>query len=767
VDADDNDPHRFLAGLAATLGPELGGGADAVLAVGGDGVLRRASTALVNAIADRPTPVVVVLDEWELITEPSVHAELEFLVERAPANLHLLLTTRHDPPIALSRLRARDLLAERGPAQLRFSAEEAARLLSGLAEETIAEVYRRTEGWPAGLRLLAASGDRVELPPRSGDGHVFAFLADEVFDRQSVDRQRFLVETSVLDTVSIAASAALTGRDDAADVLAELAARGLFITEWRDDVYRYHDLFRQFLLRRLARWPQERQRDVHRRAADAEREPVASARHLVAAGDPHAAAELLASVGLDLLRSGRAASVRDLLRELPESELERPELLALNGELAFADGDLATALDTFERAGTVTARLIDVLMLQGRAVEGDALIDAALVGPLDPAERVALLLTRARSAQITGQTEVAERLLAAGVAAATTRQAMVTAAAHLHGTLALIPHGAEHLERFTARAELEGLPGLQVAALRAVVDLLRGRLAEGLGGADRVRAEYRRYGGAPPFWTFLLLAMRLIGLGISTANLEPAIADLRKCASRLTEASFMYPNAWFMIGRAHWLRGQQAQARDALARMGGADSAPAGSAPLIVVNRLSLAGLVAIGDGDLRAAESALRASVEAEDAMPLVNIYGSARIRLAHVLVLRGRVEEALRVAEPALADAEATRTGGPILFEARAAESVLRLAAPTSAFAAELAQRLAELAAPQPIPVPGTDQTLTVREVEVLRLLAAGRTNREIAMELVLGDETIKTHVARVLRKLGAASRTSAVARARELGI
>jgi LuxR family maltose regulon positive regulatory protein len=117
VDADDNDPHRFLAGLAATLGPELGGGADAVLAVGGDGVLRRASTALVNAIADRPTPVVVVLDEWELITEPSVHAELEFLVERAPANLHLLLTTRHDPPIALSRLRARDLLAERGPAR--------------------------------------------------------------------------------------------------------------------------------------------------------------------------------------------------------------------------------------------------------------------------------------------------------------------------------------------------------------------------------------------------------------------------------------------------------------------------------------------------------------------------------------------------------------------------------------------------------------------------------------------------------------------------
>ena len=152
---------------------------------------------------------------------------------------------------------------------------------------------------------------------------------------------------------------------------------------------------------------------------------------------------------------------------------------------------------------------------------------------------------------------------------------------------------------------------------------------------------------------------------------------------------------------------------------------------------------------------------------MELVDMYGSARIRLAHLLALRGRPDEALRVAEPALADCEQRRLSGQILFEGKAAVPVLRLAAPKSAFAADLAEQLTGLAAPQPVPVPGTDQVLTAREVAVLRLLTGGFTNREIARRLTLGEETIKTHVTRVLRKLGAGSRTAAAARARELGL
>jgi LuxR family maltose regulon positive regulatory protein len=777
VDADDNDPHRFLAGLGAALGAELAGGCGAVLADGGDGAVRRAATALLNAIAATPSPVVVVLDEWELITEPAVQAELAFLVKRAPRNLHLVLTTRHDPPIGLARLRARDLLAERGPGELRFSAEETGRLLNsflgpGLEAGTLAEICRRTEGWPAGVRLLAASwsGRPAELPSRLGDAHVLGFLADEVFDRQREDVRRFLIETSVLSVVSAEAAAAVTKRGDAGDVLAGLVSRGLFITEWHDDVYRYHHLFREFLHRRLARWAADDRRDLYRRAAVAEHEPVDSARHLLAAGDTREAAALLESAGPELLRRGRAMSVRELLRELPDDELRRPGLLELTGELAFAAGDLAAARQAFERAGTVPARLIDTLMLQGEAAAGDALIRRALAGPLDAPARVALLLTRARSAQITGQLDVAGQSLAAGIAAATTKPALITAAAHLHGTLALIPHGADHLEHFigtAAQLSLDGLPGLHASALKAVVDLLRGRIDQGVTGAEQTLAGYQRYGGAPPFWAFLLAAGRLAGLGASAASLDPAIAGLRECAGQLTEASFMYPNVWFLVGRAHWLRGEHAPARDALARMGAADSAPPGSAPLISVNRLSLAGLVAISDGDLQHAETLLRAAVDEADRLQVTDIYGSARTRLAYLQTLRGHPDEALRTVTPLLIECERSRMSGRILFEGKAAAPVLRLAAPKSAFAAGLDRQLAGLSAPRPVQVPGTDEALTAREVEVLRLVSDGLTNREIARRLTLGEETVKTHVARVLRKLGAGSRTAAAARVRELGL
>nr|CEL18210.1 regulatory protein, LuxR [Kibdelosporangium sp. MJ126-NF4] len=643
MDADDNDPRRFLTGLGAVLGPDLAAASTAVLAGnGGPHDVRRAAVALLNAVAESSASIVVVLDEWEVITDPAVQAQLEFLVEWAPETLHFVVTTRHDPPLGLARLRARGMLAERGPHELRFTESEADALLNGslrlgLPAETVAQVHNRTDGWAAGLRLLATSwgGNREALPPRTGDAHVFAFLAEEVFDQQPPEIRRFLVETSVLSTVSGAACAAVTGRDDAVDVLEELAGRGLFLTERGGrDVYRYHDLFAEFLHRRLARWPSTERTDLYRRAALTEEDPVAAARHLLASGDPRAAAELLESAGTELLRLGRVTSVRELLDSLPEDQRDRPGLLVLSGDLAFAAGDLGIARHAFERAGpsgAVAARLADCLVLQGEVVASDNLIEQALTGPLDTTLHVRLLLTRARLAQIRGRFEVAEQALGAAVDAAVDKSAIMTAAAHMSPTLALIRGGIDDLERFAelARPVLpNGLPGLQVDGISATVDLLRGRLDQATSSAERVLRDYERFGGAPPLLGFSLVAIRLLGTGASMASLEPTVHDLLRYAGLLMRASFMYPNAWFMIGRARWLRGQLAEARQARARMGEQD-APPGSAPTITVNKLSLDGLIAIADGNHRRAEELLRAAVDEEDRLQLVDIYGSARIRL------------------------------------------------------------------------------------------------------------------------------------------
>lgn len=327
VDPDDNDPHRFLAGLAAALGPDLAAAAEAVLGDRGPDVVRRAATALLNAVGQASVDIVVVLDEWELVTEPAVHAQLEFLVTWAPPNLHLVVATRHEPPVGLARLRARGLLAERGPHELRFTEPETETLLIGLGlpATDVTAAYRRTEGWPAALRLLATSYGQAALPPTSGDARVFAFLADEVFGRQPPEIRRFLVETSVLTTLSAEACARVTGRDDAADVLAELAGRGLFLTErgGRDE-YRYHQLFAEFLRWQLARWPAAELTELHRRAARAETDPVGIARHLADAGDVDAATDLLADNGAELLRAGCGSSVPSRCSAWPRQDPRSP-----------------------------------------------------------------------------------------------------------------------------------------------------------------------------------------------------------------------------------------------------------------------------------------------------------------------------------------------------------------------------------------------------------------------------------------------------------
>lgn len=736
LDPDDNDPRRLLAGLGRALGLDL---ADPV--------------ALLNAVAKQPDDVVVALDEWEVITEPAAAQQLEYLVEWAPENLHMLVTSRQPPAIALPRLRARGKLAERGLRELRFTRSETATLLTGLADDVVDALYERTEGWPAGLRLAAAGGT---LPPT--ESHTFDFLADEVFDRQPAEIQRFLLETSVLSTLSGAACAALTGQPQ--DVLTGLIGRGLPLTE-QNEVYRYHPLFAEFLRRRLARWPAEDHVELHRKAARAEPDPLAQAKHLLAAGEAEAAAELVESVG----GLGRAKSVRELLDQMPSELRDRPGLLVLAGDLAFAAGDLAAARQAFERAGPggpIAARLVDTLMLQGEIAASEDLIDRTLAEATDMRLRVRLLLAKARTAQIGGRYEIAQRAVESGVDLAIAEGELETAAT-MSPALGLVRGAIDQFERFIEVAALpDGLARLQVDALRATVGLLRGRLPDVIPAIDRVLSGYERFGGAPPLQAISLAIARVGAAGPLPVNIDQPIDDVLRYAALLTRASFLYANTWFTVGRARWLRGQLDEAREARERMGEQDDAPAGSLPIIQINRFSLEGLIAISAGDHRHAERCLRAAVETEDRVGLLNVYGSARIRLAYLYTERRRPDEALRIAMPALTECEQQRLSGRILMEGRAAVPVLRLAAERSPYAARLLRQLDEVR-----PVRGPAEMLTAREVEVLRLLTAGATNREIARRLTLGDETVKTHVSRILRKLDVRTRTAAAAKARELGI
>jgi len=807
VDADDNDPGRLVAALTASLGVDPGDPAGSGLELTGGGVepggVRRAVVALVNRLAAVAEPVVFVLDELEAVTEASVYEEIGVLVERAPANVHLVLLTRHDPRLALARLRVRGLLVERGVPELRFSEAEVAALLNGrlglrLAADAVTWIYERTEGWPVGVRLLAASlesadpaGALARLP--AGNRQIFDFLAEEVFDRQPPAVRRFLVQTSVLSMLTVTTSAAVSGIQNAAELLHGLDRRGLFVMEHEGEsepAYRYHQLFARFLHSRLDRWSASERVDLYRRAAAVEHDPAAVAAHLLAAGDPAAAADLLASDGGRLVRLGRAASLRDLLARLPaEQIIARPRLLAIRGELAFAGGDVAGARQAFELAersltgpedaaerGAMQARLSECRYLQGDVDGSDRLLEAALRGPLDTPLRVRLLLIQAQLAtNWAGREAVTEHALSSAVdlAAHGERHTVEVAATNMLPGVAIVRGAIDQLERFydVARRVLPpeaGAARLQVRGVAAATGALRGRIREAEAIIVEVMREFDAFGGPPPFLAFQLAFVRVMCAQalVAPSALDPLLAEVERRVASLADDNVRTPNRWFVVGRARFLQGRSDAVREAYARLVQADP---GSAYLGEVSRLVMEGLVAITDGDRHGAERALLHAVEAEDALRQVNVFGSARINLACLYLQLRRPEHALRVAEPALAACARQRLPGPILFEGRRIAPLLRLAIDQGIqvkVARELAHRLRDPAAIT-LDVPETGSQLTARERQILGLLGTGLTNPEIAERLTIGEETVKTHVARVLHKLGVRSRAAAAVRAHELGV
>jgi LuxR family maltose regulon positive regulatory protein len=202
------------------------------------------------------------------------------LLEHLPPNLHLILTTRADPPLPLARLRARGQLLEIRAADLRFTPDEAAAFLNTvmglhLSAEQVAALEGRTEGWIAGLQLAALSMQNrsdVEsfLATFTGSHrHVVEYLVEEVFNRQPESVQTFLLRTSILDRMTGSLCDAVTGRADGGVVLEQLQRANLFIVPL-DDIqqwYRYHHLFADLLRHRLNQSRAEQISELHSRAS--------------------------------------------------------------------------------------------------------------------------------------------------------------------------------------------------------------------------------------------------------------------------------------------------------------------------------------------------------------------------------------------------------------------------------------------------------------------------------------------------------------------
>jgi LuxR family maltose regulon positive regulatory protein len=263
LDENDNDPARFLTYLLAALqriDADTGQATQAMLQAPQPPPPEALLTNLINDIAATPTPFVLVLDDYHLIHTLPIHQQLVFLLAHQPSQLHLVIATREEPPLPLSRLRARGQMVDVRQTDLRFTMEETTDFLRRvmqleLSSADLTALHRRTEGWIAGLQLAALSlqGNKdVGSFVRSFAGshrYILDYLMDEVFRRQPADVREFLLKTSILDRFNASLCDAVSERDDSRQVLRALEQANLFLVpldesrQW----YRYHHLFADLL----------------------------------------------------------------------------------------------------------------------------------------------------------------------------------------------------------------------------------------------------------------------------------------------------------------------------------------------------------------------------------------------------------------------------------------------------------------------------------------------------------------------------------------
>ncbi|HWI63172.1 MAG TPA: hypothetical protein VNT75_15120, partial [Symbiobacteriaceae bacterium] len=285
LEASDNEPSRFGAYLAAAV-------AKAGVSLQSELPLEELMGLLVNAAVE--TPLVLVLDDYQVIETPEIHAAVGLFLERMPSNLHLVIATRSRPPLPLARLKARGDMTELNASDLRFTADEAARLLGRAPLADL--IYQRTEGWVTGMQLALLSSD----PAAALSGYnpdLLEYLVDEVIRRQPPAVQTFLLRTAVLGRLTGPLCDALTGQTEGARTLQALERANLFLfpldpeRRW----FRYHQLFREFLLARLREETGEAGvAGQHRRAAEwhrAEGQFTEAVDHLLDAGDFDRAAD--------------------------------------------------------------------------------------------------------------------------------------------------------------------------------------------------------------------------------------------------------------------------------------------------------------------------------------------------------------------------------------------------------------------------------------------------------------------------------------------
>jgi LuxR family transcriptional regulator, maltose regulon positive regulatory protein len=371
LDEGDNDPVRFWDYVVAALqkfDARIGQASLPLLHEPTPLPIQSILVTLINEIGAVPDHFALVLDDYHVVNAPAIHEGLAFLLDRLPPTMHIVMTTRNDPPLPLARLRARNELLELRASDLQFNAVETSHFVSRLTgiqleANALKALNTRTEGWAAGLQLAALAMRGHDNPGEfinnfAGDNRfILEYLGDEVLDRQPLAVQQFLMRTSILNQLSGDLCAAVAGESNAQTMLDALERSNFFIqpADDRRRWYRYHQLFRDFLQHRLQQQEANQIEWLHQRAsAWFEQHGYLSEaiHHALAMRDYERAARLVESIAEFLIwRRAELHTLQEWLGALPDALIRtRPRLALYHAWTLYLTNRMDSAMERIRAA---------------------------------------------------------------------------------------------------------------------------------------------------------------------------------------------------------------------------------------------------------------------------------------------------------------------------------------------------------------------------------------------------------------------------------
>ena len=810
LDEGDRDPDQFAAYLTASMrsiAADLGDGDLALAQARPRPPPETVLVHLINRLSLRRGRLVLVLDDYQFASSPEVDALLAFLIDKLPAQLHLVIASREAPNLPLGRLRAQGEVLDLGPQDLRFMADETRLFLNqsmalGLTESQVQALDARTEGWPAGVRMaaltLARQSDAASFIRSFTGSHrlVHDYLLEEVLQRQPADVQDFLLRTSVLDRLCPALCDAVMQAEGASDFLRTLDHSNLFVVPLDDDRrwYRYHHLFGAMLRQRLLE--REAVTPLHLRASawfESQGMVSQALHHAVAAGDTPRAMAVVQGQGMPLYFLEDAEPVLQWLQNQPPACLDAHPALWL----MLAWSYLATSQHSRMRVPIIGA---------------EAAIEAALDHPAYPSWRGELNAVRAWEAVALCDPVAIEREASMALERLPQDNPAVRITAHCALGVA---HQFSGDRAAAKRVYGEVVPMSESCGNRMftiVACIALGHLQE---DDNQLRLAARTYGralqvlGDQPHLVACEVHLGLARIHYEWNDLDAAalhadkssrLAVLLECDSALGADAL---RAQILLSR-----GKTDAALTLLAQASAAAQTRNPQGGRLAIAEVQVQALLQSGEviaaGQIAQAQAlplaqawVLLASGQALQAQELLTAFlsqardespgGASSAEVLRALLLRALaldaldpsgaaqtvLEQALALAEPPGCVRAFVDLGGPMR---RLLDKATHGARPryTALLLDAMQQQLLAMAPGTPGNAPasvqpsaplGLAEPLSQREMQILTLICKGLSNQEIGAQIFVSLSTVKWHNQNIFDKLDVQRRTEAVARARAL--